>query len=269
MNSKKDTRTEYWDNNYKSYWMARVAEAGTETASKIIDGDALTEGNWVYEAVFNQYPLQNGSILDVGCAWGRMFPIFIKKDLNISGVDISPSMINAAKKEFNEHPQIHKIEVSTAEKLPFEDNYFDNIVCFGTFDAVYQDVALSDFFRVLSKNGCLYLTGKSTNYYETDKLAIAAEIGARKKGHPNFFTDVPKMCSQMQAQGIQILGQYYFPKRGDFSTFSTDINPKENYYEWFLVFKKTDERTHYQFTKFSDEFSNTFLKLEQTNNIIK
>ena len=41
------------------------------------------------------------------------------------------------------------------------------------------------------------MRGKNFKYRQDDKMAIDAEIGARKKGHPNFFTDTDNMIRQV------------------------------------------------------------------------
>ena len=73
-------------------------------------GDAKTEGDEVYEEVFAAYPFRPGRILDVGCAWGRMFPLFIKCDLQVSGVDISDAMIEQCREAWAGKPMIEAIE---------------------------------------------------------------------------------------------------------------------------------------------------------------
>ena len=62
-------RKDYWDRAYLEYWKQRVDEssrAGGE--STVIAGDSKTEGDEVYEMMFNRHPMRPGSVLDVGCA---------------------------------------------------------------------------------------------------------------------------------------------------------------------------------------------------------
>ena len=92
---KSDKRKDYWDRSYTEYWTKRVEEAGSGK-SNIIQGDIKTEGDDFYYALFNQVEINNGSILDVGCAWGRMFPVYLKRKLKVYGADISSSMITKA-----------------------------------------------------------------------------------------------------------------------------------------------------------------------------
>jgi ubiquinone/menaquinone biosynthesis C-methylase UbiE len=254
-----DPRAAYWDRTYRKYWEERVAEAqAKEGASEVQKGDARTEGDWVYERVFNLHALKPGNVLDVGCAWGRMFPIYRERDLQVSGVDISESMIEAARANYDNVPGIEHLKVATAENLPFDDDSFDNLICVAVFDATYQHQALASFLRVLKPGGHLYLTGKSDRYAMDDELAFAAEKGARAKGHPNYFTDVPAMRAAMAAAGCRELGAYAFARRGDFAEFahSTELEPP--YYEWFLVIEAPETSADFQFSEFSSEYSKTF-----------
>lgn len=251
-------RKAYWNEKYAGYWRQRVEEsAKAGTQSSVVAGDAKTEGDEVYEEVFATYPFRPGRILDVGCAWGRMFPLFLKADLQVSGVDISDAMIEQCREAWAGKPMIESIEAAEAEVLPFADGHFDNLTCLAVFDATYQDRALAEFFRVLKPGGRLYLTGKNTNYAADDRLAMEAEIGARSKGHPNYFTDVVGMLRQIQQAGHIVVGNHYFVRRGDFAEFRHTKAIPEQFYEYFIVIEKRGADC--RFRGFSSDHSRTFL----------
>ena len=104
------------------------------------------------------------------------------------------------------------------------------------------------------------MTGKSNKYRNDDKLALEAEIGARKKGHPNFFTDLNMMINQLQELPVSIISSYYFPKRGDFANFNYETFIGNPFYEWFLVIQLNKNIAEIKFDEFSYEFSDTFKK---------
>lgn len=254
-------RKKYWNESYLAYWRDRVAETGeTGSKSSVIRGDAKTEGDEIYEKIFSDQPFRPGRILDVGCAWGRMFEMFKAHDLRISGIDISSAMIAMAEKEWKQDPKIETLAEAEAEALPFPNSWFENLCCLAVFDATFQDRALAEFMRVLKPRGLLYLTGKNTHYAPDDQLALSAEKGARGKGHPNFFTDVASMLDQLEQNGHQIVREYYFPRRGDFSEFTCTNSPPDNFYEYLLVVERG--ATSGTFTPFCSEFSETFLANE-------
>lgn len=232
-----DPRKAYWNEKYVEYWRARVEEAGRGD-SNVLQGDTRTEDDEVYERAFLATPFCSGRLLDVGCAWGRMFPLYQRYSLDVCGVDISTAMIDAARKQWEDVPWVGCIKESSAENLPFPDESFDNLVCLATFDATYQHEAMSEFLRITKPGAHIYITGKNNLYHVDDTNALAAEIGARKKGHPNYFTDTLDLISQMKQQGHRVLSAYYFLRRGDFAKWQYVQDPPQRFYEYFLIFER-------------------------------
>lgn len=257
---KEDPRKTYWNEKYMEYWRARVAEAGNGE-SAVVQGDARTEDDEVYERIFSEIPFRQGNILDVGCAWGRMFPLYLAQGLKVSGVDISRAMIESAQLDWKDHKGVNVLEESSAEELPFEDEWFDNLVCLATFDATYQHKAMSEFLRVTRPGAHIYITGKNDNYFADDEAAIAAEIGARNKGHPNYFTDTGQLMEQLDAQGHKLLAAYYFLRRGDFADLNYTSDMPDQFYEYFLVFERAD--SYQTVSECSDLYSKTFKNIER------
>jgi demethylmenaquinone methyltransferase/2-methoxy-6-polyprenyl-1,4-benzoquinol methylase len=96
----------------------------------------------------------NLKILDVACGTGDMIEIWknsVKdKNLEICGLDPSKGMLKIAKKKF---PTINFYN-GYATKLPCEDNSIDIIsISFGIRNVLEINKALSEFNRVLKKNG--------------------------------------------------------------------------------------------------------------------
>ena len=249
-------RKDYWNQKYYEYWKSRVDESGGDIhESQIIHGDAKTEDDDVYESIFEGYPFNPGTLLEVGCAWGRMFNIYKKYGVSIYGVDISSAMIAAAKSTYSKDDQIKDMQESEAENVPYDPDFFDNVCCIATFDSTFQIKSLREFLRVLKIGGKLYLTGKSSNYYADDQLSLDAEMGARSKNHPNFFTDLPAMMKMLASRKHKVLASYYFPRRGDFGKNNYFREIPENFYEWFLIIEKGSGEI--DFEEFSTPISRT------------
>ena len=255
-----DKRKAYWDGSYYDYWLKRTEEHG-EGLSSIISGDSKTPNESVYFSLMSSYPFYKKSVLEVGCGFGRLFPFFLDHDLDIYGIDISEKMIFQAKKLWTNEQDVKLLEVSTAEKMPFNDCTIDNVACIATFDATYQNISLSEMIRVCSMGGNIYLSGKNNKYLKNDDKALEAEINARKKQHPNYFTDVKKMISLVHKTGCMRLEKsFFFEKRGD-STLNKYSNKElASYYDYFLIFKKIDHK-HIKLENFSDSYSETFKSL--------
>lgn len=257
--SNDDPRKAYWNEQYLQYWKSRVDEAG-RGKSKVIPGDSNTEDDSIYEQVFDIHAFNKGSLLEVGCAWGRMFGIYKKFGLDISGVDISQAMIEAACQVWSDKKNIKDLLESPAEHLPFPDTYFDNLACLAVLDATYQDKAITEFLRVTKPGARIYFTGKNDHYYQDDQEAYDAEVGARVKNHPNFFTDTHLLIRLLESQGHKVEKAYFFPRRGDFAAFNYEHSPKR-FYEYLLVITRGD--SYQNLPEISGPFSKTFNELKK------
>ena len=67
-------------------------------------------------------PIPGDSILDIGCKLGTTLEFFIKKGLNVTGIETSPYLIDIAAKKLEDKADIHK---GVFEDLPFKDNSFN------------------------------------------------------------------------------------------------------------------------------------------------
>ncbi|MBD5549019.1 MAG: class I SAM-dependent methyltransferase [Lachnospiraceae bacterium] len=244
---------EYW-NDYVTYWENRVKDTneGKEVKDKTNDDSIL-------EAYFEKLDVKKDEVLlDYGCGSGRLYTIYNKeygKGDNYFGIDVSGVCLEHAQ-EKNKRLSIGKnLKEFDGLHIPFNDSYFDKIICFGVFDACNQEKVIEELFRVLKKGGRLLITGKNNKYYEDDKAALVAEVNARKKGHPNYFTDVHDFTIQLKQHNVKVLEKYYFLRRGDFPRNQAVQEIPEIFYEWAYIMEKTDQYKDYEYQKFSDKYS--------------
>lgn len=100
--------------------------------------------------------------LDIGCASGYMLSKIAQSfpDSEFYGIDVYGKAIDYAKVKY---PNI-KFKESPADNLPFENSYFDLILCYETIEHVqYPKKVLEEAKRVLSKDGVLILAMDSGN----------------------------------------------------------------------------------------------------------
>jgi ubiquinone/menaquinone biosynthesis C-methylase UbiE len=101
-------------------------------------------------------------VLDVGCGVGLTACRIAKgQKCRVTGVDISPKMIEWAKKNAREEGVEGMTEflVADAQGLPFGDGEFDAVICESVLAFVQDDgKALFEFARVLKKGGFVGLT---------------------------------------------------------------------------------------------------------------
>jgi SAM-dependent methyltransferase len=105
--------------------------------------------NWLDERC------QNKKVLDYCCGDGEMTILLAKKGALAYGIDISPvSVENARKKAAGEGLEGKaNFSVDDAEKLSFENNFFDIIICHGVLHHLDVKKAFPELARVLKYTG--------------------------------------------------------------------------------------------------------------------
>lgn len=95
-------------------------------------------------------------VLDIGCGTGQTVA-YISGHYNchVSGLESNKIMLDKAKKRLSSINLPVEIVEESAEKLPFEDNFFDIILSESVISFTNQHLALSELKRVLKPNGVL------------------------------------------------------------------------------------------------------------------
>jgi len=195
-------------------------------------------------------------ILDIGCGFGRLFRYFIKKKLIITGIDIDKKMLIDVKKKFK-YKNLKLINKDFFKKK-FSQNYFDNIVCWASFDEIRQDKFLKKIKKILKIGGKILITGKNDHYLHGDNLAMLAEENARKKNHINYFTDFSSI--KFDKNGFEVLDCFFFKKRGDFSNLKFVKTKPKYFYEYLIILKKKNNKKLIIKNKIFHNFSKTWIE---------
>ena len=101
-------------------------------------------------------PQKNTKLIDVASGTGDIAKLFLDKvnyKCEICCVDENKDMLNLSQKKFKDRGNI-KWFCNNAEKLPFQDNYFDYYtISFGIRNIENIDIALKEAYRVLKPGG--------------------------------------------------------------------------------------------------------------------
>ena len=111
-----------------------------------------------------QYCRTNAKILDAGCGTGGTIKHLRKVGFkNIVGIEKSDIAINYARK------RNISVEKGDINKLPFEKNSFDVVICLDVLyhQGVNPSLAIKEFRRVLKKEGLLYLQEPAYNFFKS------------------------------------------------------------------------------------------------------
>jgi len=98
-----------------------------------------------------------GRVLEVAVGTGRSLP-FYSSDAVVTGVDLSPAMLDLARRRAAELDREVDFRVGDAERLAFDDGSFDTVVCALGLCAIPDAVtAIREMRRVLVPGGRLLL----------------------------------------------------------------------------------------------------------------
>ena len=106
---------------------------------------------------------KNSKILDIGCGTGRHDIELAKRGYNVTGIDLSESMLEKAKEKAEKAAVNLNLQLADARKLQFE-NQFDLVImlCEGAFSLMETDEMnfeiLKNAAKALKKNGKLIFT---------------------------------------------------------------------------------------------------------------
>jgi len=104
-------------------------------------------------------------VLDVGCGNGRHAVFFAEQGFDVYGMDISEEAIGIAKAWLTKKGLNAHLAVGEIEKLPFDDGCFDVVISDAVLDHIpFSEAknAINEIKRVLTPNGYLYITLRST-----------------------------------------------------------------------------------------------------------
>jgi len=143
------------------WYRVLFGEMGIEYEDYPFTKDTEKEVEWMIKEYLTDPEMK---ILDVGCGTGRhAINLATKGYKNITGIDLSPGMVEAAKKTATEKGVAVDFRVCDAREIPFE-NEFDAATClcegaFGLLEDDYENYkVLKAIQRSLKKRGIFILT---------------------------------------------------------------------------------------------------------------
>lgn len=100
-------------------------------------------------------------VVDIPFGTGRFVPLYHERDFKISGLEISPHMVEAAKADLGDQFDGCDVRIGSSTDIPFDDKAFDLVVStrFLSNIITYEDArtTLAEFSRVTKKYGIIQL----------------------------------------------------------------------------------------------------------------
>jgi ubiquinone/menaquinone biosynthesis C-methylase UbiE len=141
--------TQHWDDN-ADVWTEHVRK-GWDTYREHLNNPAFLKliGN-----------LKGKIVLDAGCGEGYNTRIFARTGAMMTGVDISPRLIEHARQAEKAEPLGIRYEVASFTDLSiFNNESFDTVLStMALMDSPDYEKAIAEIFRVLRKNGDFYFS---------------------------------------------------------------------------------------------------------------
>jgi ubiquinone/menaquinone biosynthesis C-methylase UbiE len=99
----------------------------------------------------------HGSVLEVAIGTGLNLGYY-RPDIQLTGMDLSPAMLDIARKRADDIGLPVQLHEGDAHELPYEDESFDSVVCtFSLCNIPDLDQAVAEMTRVLKPRGVLLL----------------------------------------------------------------------------------------------------------------
>lgn len=177
-----------------SYWEKR---SGNFLEHKRAELHSPMSERWLYE-IKNQLPQdRNLRVLDVGCGAGFFSVLLAKEGYQVTGVDLTPDMVENARTLAEEEKTDCEFFVMDAENLRFADESFD-VVISRNLTWTLPDVksAYREWVRVLKKGGILL--NFDANYGLSDFTDLC-EL-PDNHAHQEIGDDMMRECEEIKRQ---------------------------------------------------------------------
>jgi 2-polyprenyl-3-methyl-5-hydroxy-6-metoxy-1,4-benzoquinol methylase len=143
------------------------------------------------------------NILIPGIGYGRNAQPFIESGLNVSGIDISKTAINLARKHYGIDINIFHGSVT---KMPFNNKKYDGIFCYALIHLLNSEERkklIQDCYHQLTKNGFMVFTAitKNTSQYGQGEL-ISKDRYEIHKGAKIFYYDQESVKTEFEKYGF-------------------------------------------------------------------
>lgn len=143
------------------------------------------------------------SVLIPGIGYGRNAQIFIENGMTVTGIEISKTAIDLARKHFGNDLKIYHGSVT---EMPFDDQLYEGIFCYGLIyllDKEERKKLIHNCFNQLTENGCMIFTAitKEAHTYEQGTL-ISKDRFEMFGGVKIFFYDTETINEEFGNAGF-------------------------------------------------------------------
>lgn len=207
--------TEFWETNFKD----KQEMWGWEPADSVIRTLELFKKNGIK------------NILIPGFGYGRNAKYFIDNGLKVTGIEISETAIEIAKKIFDENLKIYKGSVS---EMPFDTELYDGIYCYSLIHLLNEKdriKLIEESFNQLRLFGYMVFVTISKNDFRFGKgIEISKDTFEPWKGLNLFFYDSDSIQLDFENFGLIEKKEINEPE------IDVEGKPKQKF--WYIICQK-------------------------------
>jgi len=156
--------------------------------NNVIDLIAKTDIYLVDQIVKGRY-CSSDIILDAGCGNGRNLHWFYQNEIKIYGIDQNETQIATLKKNYSN--LANYFSVATLDHLPFENDFFNHIICNAVLhfakDRAHFKAMFSELLRVLKPKGSLFIRVASNIGIEVNIIPVSKGVYKLPDGTTRFL----------------------------------------------------------------------------------
>ena len=185
--------------------------------------------------------LNKERILDLGVGTGSLLNYLIKNYnyKTIYGIDISEEMIKISRKKI----QNGILKVSSAEEIPFDENFFDLLICIDVLEHVKDPIkVIQEITRVLKNGGIAILSTPNPFWapimYLAEKLKLKVKEGDHKFIFLNSLINKQKDIEVLEFGNIVSFPFNFIPNNIEEFTSSSKILSKFGFGQLVIIQKK-------------------------------
>ncbi len=182
-------------NEKPEFWEAAFGEKQEMWGFEPAKSAVLTKDFFVQESIKN--------ILIPGIGYGRNAQIFRDNGIDVTGIEISKTAIDMARKHYGTDMVIHHGSVTD---MPFDQNQYDGIFCYALIhllDSSERQKLIRDCYNQLADNGYMVFTmiSKEAHTYKQGKF-ISQDRYEIFYGVNMFFYDRDSIKSEFNNFGL-------------------------------------------------------------------
>lgn len=157
-----------------------------------------------------------GRVLDVGCGHGHWLAALATLNAKVDGIDVHNKRVEIANALLRDlWLDNAEASVASALSLPFDDNTFDAVFCYGVFMFLDEHAALTEFKRVAKPGAPLYVCTNGPGWWlklcierfrsnrRLSMIGLRAYLGLRGPGIPSSLT-LPRGIALLHSKGFAL-----------------------------------------------------------------